>query len=103
MAEPADAVAESPLDSAAKRLDMAVGVLEGRVRDLASKAEGSSGGLFDQDRSQLAADLDAARARERELKEAGAEASQALSRAIADIRMALSGDLAGELPVAEEG
>ena len=46
-------------------------------------------GLFDQDRSRLAAELDAARARERALEEAGAQASQALGRAIEEIRAAL--------------
>ena len=84
-----DAQGESSLDSAARRLERAVGILEGRVGELSTKAEGSSGGLFDIDRSQLASELDDARARERELKEAGAEASEALGRAISDIRRAL--------------
>ena len=48
-----------------------------------------AGGAFDQDRERLAADLDAARARERELEDAGAQASAALSRAIGEIRAAL--------------
>jgi hypothetical protein len=48
--------------------------------------------LFDQDRAQLASDLDAARARERELEEAGAQASAALAKAISEIRAALGGE-----------
>ena len=89
MADTADS-ADPGLEAAAKRLETAVGLLEGRVSSLSSRAEGAAGGLFDIDRSQLAADLDTARAHERELKEAGAEASQALERAIAEIRQALA-------------
>ena len=48
-----------------------------------------AGGLFDEDRSHLAAELDASRARERELEAAGQAASQALGRAIAGVRTAL--------------
>ncbi len=86
---------ESPLAAAARRLERAVGILEGRVGELSTKAEGSSGQLFDIDRSQLASDLDDARARERELKEAGAEASQALGQAIAGLKRALDQAEAG--------
>ena len=77
------------LDAAVGRLERAVSLLEGRVVQLAGLAEGSNGGLFDYDRSKLAAELDAARARERELEAAGSEASQALGRAIEGIRRAL--------------
>ncbi len=56
---------------------------------LAGQAENANGGLFDEDRSQLAAELDAARGRERELESAGQAASQALGRAITQIRAAL--------------
>jgi hypothetical protein len=80
------------LDSATVRLERAVSQLELRVGVLLADAEGASGGLFDQDRSKLAAELDAARGRERELEAAGALASQALGRAIADIRAALGED-----------
>ncbi len=84
-----DAEAGSALEAAMRRLDRALSLLESRIETLSGQASGSEGGLFDQDRSQLAADLDAARARERELEAVGAEASQALGRAIHDIRQAL--------------
>ena len=54
-----------------------------------TQAVSENAGLFDQDRAKLAAELDAARGRERELEIAGAIASQALGRAIADIKAAL--------------
>ncbi|HEY3947545.1 DUF4164 family protein [Phenylobacterium sp.] len=85
---------ESALDLAAKRLEQAVHVLEQRLAQRLKSAGDAVGGLFDQDRAKLAAELDEARARERELEAAGAEASQALGRAIAEIRSALNG--AGE-------
>jgi hypothetical protein len=81
---------ESALDAAAKRLERAVHLLEQRLGD--SRHGGTAeGGLFDQDRAKLAAELDEARARERELEMAGAEASAALGRAILEIRAALNG------------
>jgi hypothetical protein len=46
--------------------------------------------LFDHDSSQLAAQLQAAQARERELVTAGREASRALAQAMMDIENALS-------------
>ncbi len=79
--------AEDNIEQAAKRLDRAVLLLEQRLSRLSGEAE--AGGLFDQDRSKLAQELDAARARERELIDAGEQASQALGRAIAEIRHAL--------------
>ncbi len=84
-----DVETESPLEAAARRLDRAVALLESRVNDIAGRAEGDAGGLFDFDRSQLASELDAARARERELHTAGVEASEALGAAIEGIRRAL--------------
>ena len=45
--------------------------------------------LFDQDRAQLAAELDAARSREKALESLAAEASAALGRAAAEVRAAL--------------
>ena len=78
---------ETIIDQAAKRLDRAVILLEQRLSRLSGEAE--AGGLFDQDRSNLATQLDAARARERDLVEAGQQASQALDRAIHQIRAAL--------------
>ena len=82
---------ESALELAAKRLDRAVAMLEQRLAQKVKQAGAEAGGLFDQDRAKLAAELDQARARERELEEAGAEASAALGRAILEIRAALNG------------
>lgn len=82
---------ESALDLAARRLEQAVHVLEQRLTQRLKSAGDAVGGLFDQDRANLAAELDEARARERELEAAGAEASAALGRAILEIRAALNG------------
>ncbi|HLK23547.1 MAG TPA: DUF4164 family protein [Caulobacteraceae bacterium] len=76
-------------DEAARRLDHALARLEVRLTSLASQAEGANGALFDADRAKLAAELDAARSRERELEAAGQAASEALSHAIARVRAAL--------------
>lgn len=77
------------LDTAIQRLERAVTQLEVRVGALVDQASSHNGELFDQDRAKLAAELDAARARERDLEDAGSQASAALGRAIADIRAAL--------------
>jgi len=82
----------SALEAAIQRLDQAVAQLDLRLGALAQKAEGANGGLFEEDRAQLAADLDLARGRERDLEAAGMQASIALGRAIADIRAALGDD-----------
>lgn len=82
------AESDDPIEKAAKRLERAVMALESRLSQLNGEAD--AGGLFDQDRSRLAAELDAARARERDLAEAGEQASKALARAISEIRAALS-------------
>ena len=84
-------VGESALDLAAKRLERAVAVLEQRLTEKLKQAGAEAGGLFDQDRATLASELDEARARERDLAAAGAEASAALGRAIVEIRAALNG------------
>ena len=89
MADPPKDESEGPVEAAARRLERALALLEGRIRDLSARADGEATGLFDLDRSQLAAELDSARAREKELAAAGAEASQALARAIDGIRTAL--------------
>ena len=81
--------AESPLDAAARRLDLAMAKLESRMGGMMSSAKAEVGGLFDHDRAQLAAELDAARSRERELQAAGQEAAQALDRAIAEMKSVL--------------
>lgn len=78
---------ESALERAARRLDQALGRLEQKVAGGMTGAGGAS--LFDRDRAELAAALDQARARERQLEEAAAAASDALGRAIAEIRSAL--------------
>lgn len=83
-----DGAAEGALEAAAKRLERAVALLEGRVRALKTDADASAGGLFEEDRANLAAELDASRARERALEEAGAEASAALGRAIEALKEA---------------
>ncbi len=82
---------ESALDLAGRRLEQAIHVLEQRLAQRLKSAGDAVGGLFDQDRANLAAELDEARARERELESAGAEASAALGRAILEIRAALNG------------
>jgi len=91
-----------PLETALTRLDRALAQLELRVGALAAEAQGGNGELFDRDRAKLAAELDAARARERELEDAGAEASAALGRAIAGIRAALGDKAPLEDALAEE-
>jgi len=80
---------EAAVDAAAKRLERAVAFLEARVGELSRRAQDGAGGAFDHDRSKLAAELDAARAREHDLQAAGEAASLALNRAIADVRAAL--------------
>lgn len=82
---------DSALDLAAKRLERALLMLEQRLAERLKRAGDEVGGLFDQDRAKLAAELDESRARERALEEAGAEASAALGRAILEIRQALDG------------
>jgi hypothetical protein len=94
-----DPSGENALDLAVKRLDRAIGLLEQRLAHQGG-AGGETGGLFDQDRAKLAEELDQARARERELEAAGAEASAALGRAINEIEAALSSQ--AEAPPVEQ-
>jgi hypothetical protein len=82
---------DSALDLAAKRLERALLMLEQRLAERLKQAGEEVGGLFDQDRAKLAAELDESRARERALEDAGAEASAALGRAILEIKQALDG------------
>ncbi|MGR4865784.1 hypothetical protein [Caulobacter sp. LARHSG274] len=96
------------LELAARRLERAVAQLEQKITaeraarptptptsDAATgeSAQHAPAGLFDADAEakalQLAAELETARARERALEEAGEQASEALGRAIAEIRAAL--------------
>lgn len=81
-----DMETDGALEAAARRLERAVGLLEARVQALRLDADASAGGLFEEDRSQLAEELDRARGRERALSEAGAEASAALGHAIEELR-----------------
>ena len=87
-----DPASESAIDQAAKRLERAVALLEQRLGEMKRRDAADTGGLFDQDRARLAADLDQARARQHELESAGAEASAALGRALVEIREALEGE-----------
>ena len=83
------AEADSAVELAARRLERAVALLEQRLAQRLAVAAAGADGAFDHDRAQLAAALDDARARERELEEAGAAASAALARAIDEIRATL--------------
>ena len=89
-AEEPDAGGGGSLETALKRLERAIALLDGRVDELSGRADSGAGGLFDVDRSQLASELDAARARERALEEAGQAAAEALGRAIVQVRQALA-------------
>ncbi|HEY7900706.1 MAG TPA: DUF4164 family protein [Caulobacteraceae bacterium] len=80
------AEAGSRLEAAALRLDRAITMLEQRLTKRLAEAGAQAGDLFDQDRTKLAADLDEARARERELEEAAGDASAALGGAIAELK-----------------
>jgi len=79
---------DDALEQAVRRLERAMGQLEDRFNRATGHAQ--VGGMFEDDRAKLNAELDAARGRERELAQAGEQASQALGRAIAEIRAALS-------------
>ena len=84
-----NAIEGEALEQAARRLEQAVSRLERRLASRVSEAGAAAGGAFDQDRAMLASELDAARAREKDLMAAGADASAALGRAIEEIRAAL--------------
>jgi len=85
-----DLSGDNAVDLAVLRLERAVSLLEARLGDVKSAAQVNSSGLFDEDRSRLAAELDASRAREQALAEAGREASNALGKAIVGIKSALT-------------
>ena len=80
----------SRLDVAVRRVERAMMLLEQRMARKVAEAGAQAGDLFDLDRAQLATDLDACRARVRELEEAGAEAAAALDAAMAEVRAALA-------------
>ena len=75
----ADGGFESPVGAAARRLEEAVERLRGRLANRSPTPDSSA----------LSAELAAAKVRERELSDAGAQASAALDRAIGEIRSAL--------------
>ena len=86
---------EGPLDLAIHRLERALSALEAGLAEQLARADHVGGDLFDdtefeQDRTRLAAELDAARSREKALEEVAAEASAALGRAAAEVRAALA-------------
>jgi hypothetical protein len=83
------AEAGEAVEQAARRLERALALLEQRLALQLAEASAGADGAFDQDRAQLASALDEARARERELEEAGQAASAALAQAIAEIRAVL--------------
>ncbi|MDP3661230.1 DUF4164 family protein [Phenylobacterium sp.] len=91
-----EAIGENALDQAARRLERAVTLLEQQQAQRVPSAEAETDAAFAPDRAALAAELDQARARERQLEEAGAEASAALGRAITEIRAALDGQTPSE-------
>jgi hypothetical protein len=84
-----EASREIRIDRAVRRLDRAATLLDQRISRRIAEAEAQGGSLIDGDRARLAAELDAARGRERELEAAGAQASQALATAIAELKTAL--------------
>jgi predicted RNase H-like nuclease (RuvC/YqgF family) len=82
------------MDGALKRLEQAIDRLEGRLDGLFSRLEAHhsrdrEADALRVDRARLAGDLDAARARERELQRLADEASEALGAAISEVREAL--------------
>jgi hypothetical protein len=83
---------EQRIDRAVRRLDRAATLLGQRITRRIAEAEAQGGSLIDEDRARLAAELDAASSRERALEAAGAEASQALANAIAELQAAVGED-----------
>jgi hypothetical protein len=79
----ADGGFDSPVNAAAARLEAAIERLRQRLAARAPTPDASESS------SALAAELAAARVRQRELEAAGAQASTALDRAIGEIRAAL--------------
>jgi len=88
------AEADDAVTQAVRRLERALALLEQRIGQKIAEAGAGAGAAFDADRARLASALDDARARERALEDAGAAASEALARAISEIRATL-GEPAG--------
>ena len=80
---------DGAVELAARRLERAVSLLEQRIAQKVAEAGAGAGTASDEDRARMATELDEARARERQLEEAGAAASEALARAILEIRATL--------------
>lgn len=86
---------ETPeMQNALRRLEAAIDRLEGRLDGLFARLDSHRGHEREAealriDRTRLASDLDAARARERELQRLADEASEALGAAISEVREAL--------------
>jgi len=85
---------EASLDDAARRLTAAVERLEVSLDTLFERVDDQrpiqrEAEALRIDRARLASDLDAARARERELQKLADEASEALGAAISEVREAL--------------
>jgi hypothetical protein len=82
------------MDAALQQLEAAIDRLEGRLDGLFERLNGyrskeREADALRIDRARLAGDLDAARARERELQRLADEASEALGAAISEVREAL--------------
>lgn len=82
------------MDTALRRLEAAIDRLDGRLDGLFDRLDSHRGHVREADalridRTRLAGDLDAARARERELQRLADEASEALGAAISEVREAL--------------
>ena len=82
------------IDGALQQLEAAIDRLEGRLDGLFDRLETHrsrerEADALRMDRARLAGDLDAAKARERELQSLADEASEALGAAISEVREAL--------------
>ena len=82
------------IDNALQQLEASIDRLEGRLDGLFERLEGHrsrerEADALRVDRARLAGDLDAAKARERELQRLADEASEALGAAISEVREAL--------------
>jgi cell shape-determining protein MreC len=82
------------MDAALRQLEAAIDRLEGRLDGLferidSHRSQEREAEALRIDRARLAGDLDAAKARERELQRLADEASEALGAAISEVREAL--------------
>lgn len=85
---------QAQMDGALRQLEAAIDRLEGRLDGMFEKLERQRAQTREAealrlDRARLASDLDAAKARERELQKLADEASEALGAAISEVREAL--------------